>query len=516
MGEKGFSLLQVRAQEKFAAIRTGECSESDGTSYFLGNEYIELGVSPRGDFGTKCLPSTGFYTGRGKIGMTSAFSGFDGSGPFIDYFLPGTPEERFGIGYKTAGGGSTIYGGDNSLLMGKNDISISSMSVEADGVSFTGTLHGKIRMDCKYTLKPGEKHFDTLITFTNEASEELIDVRYHRSFDPDNTKYYGGEYRTDNKIIARRADGDSFTLVSATSRAGDSFFSTTGKRSTIFFMTADDRAEGFIGGFSNTYRYSYTNSAVLTTPQAKGYTHTGDEAIQITFGLGNMPAGSSTTVAYNTVLQYVDTLDDIEAIGKDVPPPVVSSSGDPHMINIKGDAFDIYRTGVWEFLRVPREATSNIADFRIMANVSNIGDEVDRCTKALYINRFTLGGNWLNNQDLDVRVLNGAMSVYVGKTRMVASSKPFFFGKSPHGLLRLDMQRAGFMTIRIGSATIALGVDQKPVHNYLNLQATGLSNLGYSLGGLLGEDDHSWISMRPAACSQKYKTFEAGSSVHFN
>jgi len=508
------SLLQTRVQKTQETIRTGECAESKGKSYFLGNEYVELGVSPVGDFGTRCSKPAGFESTRSSIGMTSAIDGFGGSGPVIDYFLPGTPEERFGIGYKIGSDGGDLAGGSNSFMMSKSDIAIESMSLGSNSVSFTGNLHGKLQMDCKYTLNPGEKHFLTEITMTNVASETLYDVRYHRSFDPDNTKDIGGAYSTVNTIVSTRAAGDDVTVVSASSKAGDAFFSRTGKRSTIFFSTTDDRAVAYTGGFSNDYKYSYDHPEAFKTPQAKGFTRTADQAIQITFGLGEMVAGASTDLTYVTALEYVDTEDDIVVIACDVTDgrPPVSSSGDPHMINIKGDAFDLYRPGVWEFLRVPLQASTNTAELRIMANVTNIGDEVDTCTKALYITRFTMGGNWVNGQDIDVRVLNGQMSVSIGKKTIQTSAKPVFVGTTPHGMLRLDMQKAGFLTIRIGSSLLAIGVDHKPEHKYLNFQATGLGKLGHRLGGLLGEDDHSWISMRPASCSQKYKSAEPGSN----
>jgi len=507
------SLLQTRVQKTQEAIRTGECSESGGgKSYFLGNEYVELGVSPVGDFGTRCSKPPGFESDRSSIGMTSAIDGFDGSGPVIDYFLPGTPEERFGIGYKLAIDSRDVEGGSNSYMMRKSDIDIESMSLGSNSVSFTGKLHMKLQMDCKYTLNPGEKHFLTEITMTNIGSATLYDVRYHRSFDPDNTKDIGGAYSTVNTIVSTRAAGDDVTVVAASSLAGDAFFRRTGKRSTIFFSTTDDRAVAYTGGFSNDYTYSYDRPEAFATPQPKGFTRTADQAIQITFGLGEMVAGASTDLTYVTVLEYVDTEDDIAKLAVDlsVVDSPVSSSGDPHMINIKGDAFDIYRPGVWEFLRVPLQASTSSADLRIMANVTNIGDEVDKCTKALYITRFTMGGNWVSGQDIDVRVLKGEMSVSVGKKTIHASPKPQFLGKTPHGMLRLDMQKDGFLTIRIGSSLLAIGIDHRPVHKYLNLKATGLGKLGHKLGGLLGEDDHSWISMRPASCSEKYSSQESG------
>jgi len=316
----------------------------------------------------------------------------------------------------------------------------------------------------------------------------------------------GGSYTTNNKIISSIANGDKVTVVSATSPDGDAFKTKTGQRATIFFATADPRAVAYVGGFSNDYGYSYSTPAAFASPQAVGYSHSGDEAIQITFGLGEMAAGAKTSLSYSTSLDYVDKEDDIEDKAEDAAGgDVVSSSGDPHMVNVNGDAFDIYRTGVWEFLRIPREADSATADLKMDANVTNMGTSEDKCTKALYITRFTIGGKWLASHAIDVRVINGKMHVSMGRLILTPSSKPRFTGSTPHGYVRVDMPTEDMVSVRIGSAMIALGVDRKPIHSYLNMQAKGVSSLGGKMGGLLGDDDHSWISMRPASCSDAYR-----------
>merc|ERR1719408_93436 len=40
-----------------------------------------------------------------------------------------------------------------------------------------------------------------------------------------------------------------------------------------------------------------------------------------------------------------------------------SSSGDPHLVNIRGQRFDIYKVGQIEFLRVPKKAEKEQANF---------------------------------------------------------------------------------------------------------------------------------------------------------
>lgn len=115
------------------------------------------------------------------------------------------------------------------------------MTLGTDTVSFVGKLHSKLQIDCTYTHKPGDKHFLTEVVMKNIAAERLYDVRYHRSFGPDNTVDAGGSYTTNNKIVSTRVSGDALTVVAATSPAGDAFASAVGKRSTIFFSIADDR-----------------------------------------------------------------------------------------------------------------------------------------------------------------------------------------------------------------------------------------------------------------------------------
>lgn len=183
-------------------------------------------------------------------------------------------------------------------------------------------------------------------------------------------------------------------------------------------------------------------------------------------------------------------------------PPVVSSSGDPHMINIRGDAFDLYRTGVFEFLKMPKNAVSHDVNFKLVANVTNLGGKDNMCSKALYITRLLLDGNWFSSNMLDVRVAQGKMQVVMDGVQQEPSPMTKFIGESPFGPIGFDMKNDDLLTLRVGSARIAIGVDKK--HLFLNLQATGLKSWGGQIGGLLGEEDHSWISMRPASCSQNH------------
>merc|ERR1719230_2506208 len=173
----------------------------------------------------------------------------------------------------------------------------------------------------KYTLSPGDKHYMTYVTLENIGSETLYDMRYHRSFDPDNTKDFGGSYTTINKIVNTKygGTGDDFSVVAATSLADDAYHNATGKRATVFFLTMDDNARVYTGEFANHEDHSYNQADVYNDPQPKGFQEEADSAIQVTFGFGDVSPGQSVQCQYATALQYVDTLDDITGIAAETP-----------------------------------------------------------------------------------------------------------------------------------------------------------------------------------------------------
>jgi hypothetical protein len=73
---------------------------------FLGGNFIELGLSQYGSFGTDQNRPAGFFgtASRTTIGMSEDLDGFNvGTDWRTDYFLPGTQEERWGIGYRISG-----------------------------------------------------------------------------------------------------------------------------------------------------------------------------------------------------------------------------------------------------------------------------------------------------------------------------------------------------------------------------------------------------------------------------
>ena len=75
---------------------------------FLGGNYIELGISKGGSFGTSTSPkSKTFHPNdtKNRLGMVVDNDGWDvGKAPTTgDFFLPGTPEECYILAYRCNG-----------------------------------------------------------------------------------------------------------------------------------------------------------------------------------------------------------------------------------------------------------------------------------------------------------------------------------------------------------------------------------------------------------------------------
>jgi len=80
------------------------------------------------------------------------------------------------------------------------------------------------------------------------------------------------------------------------------------------------------------------------------------------------------------------------------PAPTVAARGDPHLVNLQGEHFDINHPGVYTLLRVPQD----VRKFSEMQIVATVTFEHGRpCTT--YITQVELTGKWFGNQSIQVR-----------------------------------------------------------------------------------------------------------------
>lgn len=278
-----------------------------GGNYFMGNEYIEVGVcgptggncssSEAGKFGTSNKPSLFFGRSAGSgIGMVGDADGFGvGADLRIDYFLPGSPAEQF----------SAIYAGAST---GKNFAAGGAYSyspMDADGqitLTYDATLNSKLKVTQALSLNPSELFFTNNVSLTNVDSADLSSVYFSRSFDPDNTVDVGGDFTTIQKIEQLISEGDAANVVSASSVAGDAYSTlSSGKSAKIIYYSTDANTD--VGYGSNFFGGADLTSMVSTASTlVKGSNATGDTGIGIIFNAGALTPTQSKSFSYLTSL----------------------------------------------------------------------------------------------------------------------------------------------------------------------------------------------------------------------
>jgi len=310
------ALIISGAPRAFALVGPHSFTDTVTGDVYLGGDYIELGISKPGSFGTTLgtIPTGFFGTAIASVGMTTNPSGL-GETPnlIMDYFLPDIPEERWVVGYKE--NGTPAYG-SNSLLM--NNIYHNSLDMPDNVVTnqstgdllkatSLGTLNNKLQTTQVISFNRADKYFRNQVTLKNVGATPINNVRFMRTFDPDNTVFQHGSNSTHNTIPFTQEAGDGKAVVIAdTNLPGqpiDPVKAVNGSDSPIMFYSSDARARVSIYGFSNKNPYQ---AQVYDEALPKGTDNVGDTAITMTFDVGTLAPGASETVVYYTSLDNRD------------------------------------------------------------------------------------------------------------------------------------------------------------------------------------------------------------------
>ena len=203
-----------------------------GSNMYLGGTYMELAINgSNGDFidtGGGPSSTATFRTGSGfygrrvsdrSVGFVGDADGFGvGVDLRVDYYEPGSPEERYYTGYKISGSATTTSGTCPSCSL--------TMLSDGDTLSakITSTTGSKLKVEQLITFDVDDKYYKNTVTLTNLHSASLSEVRFARTMDPDQTIDYSGSYRTINTIESTFAAGDSVAAVSATGTSTAAYF----------------------------------------------------------------------------------------------------------------------------------------------------------------------------------------------------------------------------------------------------------------------------------------------------
>lgn len=303
------------ATTQVLAALPGPRSSTVSGDVFLGGDYIELGISQYGSFGTDQNKPEGFFgtAARNNIGMSSDLDGFDtGTDWRMDFFMPGTQEERWSVGYKISDVASTA---SNARRAGTTNITDNTVTNQSEGsllkATSVGTFNSNLRITQVISFNAGDKFFKNVVTLENIGSQNLDSVRYMRSFDPDNTVDKSGSYTTRNSIVYTHLAGDGKAVVKADTSNTDSdpvYVGTGGAsggtRSPIFFYSSDSRAR--VNYHPSLNPGTVYAPATYDSVNAKGAAETRDGAISITFDVGTLAPAQSESVTYYTSLDNRD------------------------------------------------------------------------------------------------------------------------------------------------------------------------------------------------------------------
>jgi len=300
-------IAMVLGMASFASPQMVQADTVGGQVFLQGN-YVEVGIHSNGYFGTSQNAPAGFHPiGRTRLGFVADI-GMDGwavgtppqSG---DYFLPGGPEQGFGVKLGTY----TANNNGSGSLAQITPISLTETSLRAEAVWVGQATSGAdtLQVTRRATVKPNDLAFTIFVELRNTGSTTPSAVKYLETLDPDNDVDLGGDYTTDNSIIYQPGVGGNTSLAQVAA-VGTVYPSVA-----VRLSTNDSRARVSVGGFS-VRDPDVVLSAPACTPNgstvcntAPGVVTRGDIAISLAYNLGDLAPGESVTFQYRYQLSDI-------------------------------------------------------------------------------------------------------------------------------------------------------------------------------------------------------------------
>ena len=302
-----------------------------GNAFLKGN-FVEIGVTPCGSYGTRPAPPSGYHArspggGLGFVADPGRDGWSSGSPTFCgDYFLPGSPVEGWGV--EVAG---TSY--INSDVCGISTIpgSVTSYSSAAgttravwQGTVGSGAGSG-LRITQTTVVNDGDLFFITSLCICNTSLLPMTNVYYGRNLDPDNDQPISGDYTTRNAIEFQPRTGSTASLVTATGLSPGCFLGLGSNQA---------NARVSVGGFSTVAPISgiYRGfSGGTSRDTTLGHLSTADEAISIGFYWPTIAPGECVSAYFLYLLDRSDLSAGLASLGS----PSIASDGDDITATLK-------------------------------------------------------------------------------------------------------------------------------------------------------------------------------------
>ena len=292
-------------------------AQLDSCNAFLQGNYVEVGISPTGSYGTSVQAPSGYHPHGGMSGSTynpcsgtgtgqrlgfvadPAMDGWAVGSPAYmgDYFLPGSPFEGWEIQVNSSRSQqfNLTAGGFTGSCTGTN------IAYSATGSTVSSTWQGNydsLQITQVTSLDTSALFFKMSITLTNLSVLGVDNIYYFRSLDPDNDQsWLGGSFTTVNKIVHQ---GPDTTVVSATG--------TTGAMSMLSLGSLDTNSRCLIYNtwpLASSVDLSTLYNGTFAGTYATGTTTTGDVAIGLVYHIAHLATvDSASDSVYRTTTTY--------------------------------------------------------------------------------------------------------------------------------------------------------------------------------------------------------------------
>jgi len=213
----------------------------------------------------------------------------------------------------------------------------------------------------------------------------------------------------------------------------------------------------------------------------------------------------------------------------DVPsPPPVSAFGDPRVVNLKGEEFDIVKLGTFSFLSLTSKNDNEVRDRPILLAVDATVAPEDLkwgCHHSTFIRNLSLTGEWVT-QASDGMVKSIGVRAVTSKEKSLTDSLEYKLNGKWEVASKMNNSGYEFnfitkasvdkVDLMIHNLKFGISLHRDDFQNrpsfYLNLNIAGLndveSNENVFVGGILGHGDHEWLES-DARCDTKDLRFRS-------
>ncbi|MDP3816249.1 PxKF domain-containing protein [Pseudomonas sp.] len=301
-----------------AVLAAGLASGIAHADVFIKGDYVEAGIHDAASFGSALCAPPEFHSSRVTCGL-GFIADFEKNGWTVgtpdyagDYFLPGSPYEGWVVEWTNPTGTERQF--TNAGAIGHFEIPLIGQSTPAAGMAdWAGrkTL-GDEQLDVQQKVTiPADKGFMLVeVTLTNTGTVPMTSVEYLRGVDPDQGIPTGGFFDTLNWVEFQSPRPAGARPALAAIPAGNTnkvlaMSEETGYGITLGLGTVDTRAVAASGvGWPIVDADRDLNSPYQPTPASPQHA---DAAMSLSFDLGNLAPGESTTLKF----AYVHSIDDL-------------------------------------------------------------------------------------------------------------------------------------------------------------------------------------------------------------